>query len=363
MAWIAIMDRGCGQFDARGLDHPPETCATRVAPEVLLRRGTLMIEAQFSAQPHPQTLLSFRHGMPHSGGFSLRALPRGGVVLAQNLGQDLRHCTIEQRDDSRADRVRICYSWDCDIGQARMSLEHLDTGECLSVRMADPHPMPLANLKMVTLAPSLREIDGDVRYVAIADHIHPLGPMPGICATVPIATPEGPRPISQLRRGDQVLTACGKTAPVLQALRLTVPARGAFRPIRLRAPYYGLTEDIHLAPQERLILSGSDVEYLFGTESVLLPTQHLVDQTSAFRAKSATLVTYHHLLLPRHQAVMAAGCPIESLYIGRLRRKARDLRESVLNHCDPQTLPEHAKPVWPVLRPYEAITLARWRAA
>ncbi|MFU1477494.1 Hint domain-containing protein [Roseovarius sp. C7] len=363
MVWIALMEQSGGQFDPRGLGRPHIGDVGKMAPDHFLRRGTLMIEAQFSAQPHPQTLLSFRHAAPHSGGFSLRALPRGGVVLAQNLGRSLRHATIEQRDDTRSDQVRICYSWDCDAGQARLSLEHLDNGASFTVRMADPHPMPLADLQMASMAPSLREMDGDVSYVALADHIHPLGPMPGICASVPIETPEGPRPVSQLRRGDKVITACGKAAPVLHAVRLTVPARAAFRPIRLRAPYYGLSQDIHLAPQERLILSGSDVEYLFGSESVLLPARHLVDQTSAFHADCGPLVTYHHLLLPRHQAVMAAGGPIESLYIGRFRRKTRELSESILSHCNAQSLPEHARPIWPVLRPVEAVTLARWRAA
>jgi hypothetical protein len=74
-------------------------------------------------------------------------------------------------------------------------------------------------------------------------------------------------------------------------------------------------------------------------------------------------VTYHHLLLPGHEVVMAAGCPLESLYVGRLRRRPGAMARSVLATFDRSRLPEHAKPVWPVLKPFEAITLAMNRAA
>lgn len=187
--------------------------------------------------------------------------------------------------------------------------------------------------------------------------------MPALTAEVPIATPHGEVPAGQLRRGDTVLTSDGEVVPILRAIRQTVLARGTLCPVRLRAPYFGLTRDIAVAPHQRLVIGGSDVEYMFGTEAALMPARHLVNCASAHYVSGLDLVTYHGLLLPDHQAVLAAGCPVESLFIGHLRRDQLALAASALGPGDAARLPEHARPLWPVLRPFEARTLALHRAA
>jgi hypothetical protein len=75
------------------------------------------------------------------------------------------------------------------------------------------------------------------------------------------------------------------------------------------------------------------------------------------------MVSYHNLLLPGHEELDAAGTQTESLYVGRLRRKPDLIGCSLLGACDRARLPEHPRPLWPVLKPYEAITLAMNRAA
>jgi len=146
-------------------------------------------------------------------------------------------------------------------------------------------------------------------------------------------------------------------------IRRTVPAKGSFQPARLRAPYFGLARDITVAPQQRMVIDGSEVEYLFGRESVLIPAQHLVNGVSAITRDDMPLITYCQLLLPNHEAVLAAGCPLESLYIGRIRRHATRLTASMLSEFARHSLPEHVKSAYPVLKPFEAITLANQRAA
>jgi len=131
----------------------------------------------------------------------------------------------------------------------------------------------------------------------------------------------------------------------------------------LRAPYFGLRQDIMVAPEQRLVITGTDVEYLFGKEAVLVPVRHLADGTSVRTCEAPTVVTYTQLILPGHETIQAAGCPLESLYIGRIRRKPDALEASLLAGIDRNILPEHAKPVYPVLQPYEAISLAKQRAA
>lgn len=56
--------------------------------------------------------------------------------------------------------------------------------------------------------------------------------------------------------------------PILQRMTRTVPALGSFAPIRLRAPYFWLLQAVIAAPYQRLIIRGSDVEYMFGQEPI-----------------------------------------------------------------------------------------------
>jgi hypothetical protein len=111
------------------------------------------------------------------------------------------------------------------------------------------------------------------------------------------------------------------------------------------------------------VIGGSDVEYLFGQESVLVPARHLVNGFAARYEPTGSTITYTHLLLPAHETLSAAGSSFESLYIGRIRRKPDQLDLSLLSQFERNGLPEHGKPVFPILKSFEAITLIGQRAA
>ena len=64
-----------------------------------------------------------------------------------------------------------------------------------------------------------------------------------------------------------------------------------------------------------------------------------------------------------YEATIAAGTALESLFIGRLRRKPDRLAASLFSACDRARLPEHAQPVHPVLEPFQAAVLSQSRAA
>ena len=86
-------------------------------------------------------------------------------------------------------------------------------------------------------------------------------------------------------------------------------------------------------------------------------------QTVVTYPAAGTTVTYTQLLLPEHEAVIAAGTVAETLYVGRLRRRKDHLAASVLAGLDRHLLPEHGRPVHPVLGAFDAIVLAEQRAA
>lgn len=362
MGWIGISDQAGGRFALNGLDAP-QAAASPPDPNALLTRGTLMIETRLSSEGRPQTLLAFSRSHPWSGGLSIQALPGGGIVLIETQAGDVRHATLPYHADDRTDTLRLTYAWDAPARWGRLSLERPEMDRVHSIALPPPHPMPLADLRTLLTDPRQRQMDPDVIFVALSNRIEPIGPMPGLTANVPVCTPSGYMPAGQLKRGHLVDTDEGHIVPVLQTVARRVPAMGSFRPVRLRAPYFGLRRDITVSPQQRLVIRGSEVEYLFGCEAVLVPARHLVNGFSALYAETPDIVTYHHLLLPGHEEIIVAGTRTESLYIGRLRRNPDLLGASVLAGFDRARLPEHPRPIWPVLKPYEAITLAMNRAA
>lgn len=363
MTWIGFSDQTSGQFSANGLVAGATPEDLPKDDDRILPCGTFMLETRISAEHKPQTLFSFQRTHPWMAGFSLQALPGGGVVLIETQGGDTRHATLPYRADDRTDTLRLTYAWDAPAGWGRLFLERPEYDRIHSVALPPPHPMLLADMRTIMMDPRQRIMDPDVIFVALSSRVEPIGPLPGFTEQVPIRTPEDYVPVARIRRGDLVRGADGGAIPVLQAVTRSVPAMGSFRPVRLRAPYFGLRRDIVVSPQQRLVIRGSEVEYLFGSEAVLLPACHLVNGFSALHADSPPIVTYHHLLLPGHEEIVAAGSPTESLYIGRLRRNADLLAATALAGCDRSRLPEHPHPVWPVLKPYEAITLAMNRAA
>lgn len=366
MSWIALADREGGHFDARGL-------GTVGAPEAadlgnaLLSRGSLMIETRLSPEGRPQVLLRFRRAHPWPAQLSVQAIPGGSVALILAQGEDVFHTVLAHGADSRTDILRITWSWDAPARWGRLAIERPEGGRTVSVETPPPPPLMLEDVRVMTERAHLREVDPDMIYFAVSDAVEPLGPQPALTTQVPLATPEGYVPAGRLRRGDLVVThdvAEGRqSVPVLASLRRTVPARGAFQPVRLRAPYFGLRQDIVVAPEQRLLIEGSEVEYMFGTEAVLVPARHLVNGTAARWEDGHLLVQYCHLLLPRHEALIAAGTAVESLYVGRLRRRPDALEASLLSRIARSRLPEHPRPVHPVLSPFDAITLAQHRAA
>lgn len=329
----------------------------------MMPRGTLMLETRMSASGRPQVLFGFERSHPQARSLSVQAIPGGGVALIQSDGDEISHAVLRWSGSGRTDVVRLTFAWDVASGWGRFSLERPEEATVQSVDVPSPQPLSAFDLREVMLAKGAREVSKDLVFAALSTDIEPIGPSPTLALNTSVATPWGYQAIHKLRRGDLVTTQNSGAVPVLNRIERTVPALGSFRPIRLRAPYFGLLQDVIAAPDQRLIMRGTEVEYNFGKEAVLVPARHLLNGHAAQYEPSGSLVTYTQVLLPAHEEILAAGSPVESLYIGRLRRKADDLAASLLAGLDRSMLPEHGKPVHPVLRAFEAVTLVDQRAA
>jgi hypothetical protein len=130
-----------------------------------------------------------------------------------------------------------------------------------------------------------------------------------------IATPGAERPIESLREGDSVtLARGGGAARIREITRRTVlhPDRTT-APLRIAPGTFGPG-----APARPLLLSPEHAVHaeIDGVE-VLVPVWALENGTSIARLRPAA-VTYFHILLDRHEVLLAEGLACESLLEGSL---------------------------------------------
>ena len=357
MSWIAISGQGHAWV------CPERFGSNAEARNVLMPRGSIMIETRLSPDGRPQTLLSYERGFPWQGSISFRAVPGGGIVLVMVQGDDVFHTVLQHRHDARTDVVRVTFCWDSEARTGRIAVENPESDSAVVQETPAPPPMLLEDIFTLVRRPQLTEVDPDLVFFAVSDQIEPIGPMPSLVGQAPILTPMGYRPVNTLTCGDTVLTRDHGVVPILARVERQVPALGSFQPVRLRAPYFGLRHDLVVAPHQRLVIGGSEVEYIFGREQVLIPALSLVNGFAALYEEGVRLVRYHQLLLPGHEPVVSASAQLETLYVGRLRRRRDHVAQTLLARVPRNLMPEHARAGLKVLRPFEAITLAEARAA
>ncbi|MGV6850048.1 MAG: Hint domain-containing protein [Marinibacterium sp.] len=364
MSWVALVTQDGGWFLPRGLGAglaAPDLVATD--PQACLMRGTLMIETRLPPINKPAPLLVYDGPGPRPVHMSLQAMPGGGLTFFLDQNGNLKHGSINASDNGRADVLRVSYCWDVPAGWGRIVLDRPGEHVTQAIVLDRPDPLPVADLR--ALSHGRASLAAEVLFAAVSNWAEPIGPMPSLMTDTPICTPSGYRRAADIRPGDRVRTACGRDVNVLHRVERLVPAIGSFRPLTLRPPFFGLKQDIHVAPFQRALLGGSMVEYLFGTECVLAPAEQLGPSRAPQAALDGIppLLRYVQFILPRNEALLAAGMAIESLNIGRIRRKPGRLAASLLAGCDRALLPEHAQPRHRVLKPFETTVLAECRAA
>ncbi|MEH6738005.1 MAG: Hint domain-containing protein [Sulfitobacter sp.] len=364
MTWLALTDHTDRRLSLRGLGQEKRNAPILAdVPGQTLNRGSIVFETQVSEDSKPQVLFGYTTPHPKHRSLVFQAIPGGGVAMVHVQGDDIAHAAIAHKNAGRAEILRLTYAWDIKYNWGRLTLEQVGEGAVTSVAVENPLPLTLEDLRDLMLGRGQQDYAPDMVFAALSDQIEPIGVGPTLSPDTPVATPWGYRNVSTLKRGDTVYTAEGEIVPVLQTVSRTVPARGSFAPIRMRAPYFGLQDDIIIAPEQHVVIDGPEVEYLFSCEKVLTPARNLVNGFAARTEPSAHLTSYTQLILPNHETILAGGAPLESMYIGRMRRDTHQLASSVLFGVDRQDLPEHKAPSHKVLKWYEAIHLAKRRAA
>lgn len=345
-----------------GLTGAPSTAAVP-AEDALLTRGSLLFECIHEGPGEAQTIAAFASDAPWQSGFEISLDAQGTLHLTLVQGGNIQSHTLPCDLSEPADAMHVTYVWDAPSRRGTFSLYLPDQNKLFHIEIIAPLPLPINNARQMATNPKTCIIGPKVRFMAIADHQVPLGPMPSLAGHALLETLDGPKPICKLRPGQLIKTHDQDIAQIRWVGACELPARGRFAPMLMRAPYYGLDHDLMVSATQRIGLSGSEVEYLFGEEEVGVAARHLCDNSSALPVEGLKTLRYYQVLLDRHALITVSGAPLESFDAVSLLNDPSLLTHSVLGDMPNELRPHSTMPALPILRDYEALTLAQLRAA
>jgi len=134
-------------------------------------------------------------------------------------------------------------------------------------------------------------------------------PETGLLGSTRVATPNGLVAVEDLKSGDTVLDPVGNPVAVRHILK-TPTARTA---IRIRAPYFGLDQDLVAGPDHRIAVTSDIAEYLFGAETILVPVWALKDGRKAQHWEMAPRTDLFQVQLEHAAALSIGKCAVESM--------------------------------------------------
>jgi hypothetical protein len=343
--------------------HGTATAHASITPEIMIETGALVLEAPLPSDRRAATLLEVASLHPEPSLLRIQSIPGEGFSVLISSSASVFHALISHTLQSRTDSFRLTLNWDSTSGDGFLSIEHPGDDALFTRDLTRCIPMPGALILGALAEMRSADVAQNLSYIGFHQGPIHVGPSPTLDFHTPVLTPQGYRKIGAMKPGDTVISISGDIVPVLGVFKKTTPAFGSYAPVRLRAPYFGLQSDLVMAGTQRLIVGGSNVEYTFGCDEVLIPAQHLINGTAAIAQPAIGTVTYFQLLLPENEAFIASELNLESLFIGRLRRRKDIFQRTSLSALPRNLLPEHAASASQILRPYEAITLAAMRAA
>jgi Ca2+-binding RTX toxin-like protein len=138
-----------------------------------------------------------------------------------------------------------------------------------------------------------------------------------------ILTPAGERLIEDLRAGDLVETLDHGPQAIRWIGSSRRAAQGDLAPVLIRAGALGNARDLRVSPQHRMLVTGWQVNLLFGEDEVLVPAKALVNGTTILRDPGG-VVEYFHMLFDQHEVIWAEGAPSESFHPGQQGWNALD---------------------------------------
>ncbi len=146
---------------------------------------------------------------------------------------------------------------------------------------------------------------------------------------VQIDVPGGTRAAGDLKSGDKVVCEDGEFRPVVwigksHAGKTELACSPKLRPVRIVAGALGdgcPSHDLLVSRQHRIVVRSKIAQRMFGEAEVLVAAIKLTKLPGIFVDDTVDEVTYVHVLLERHEILVANGALAESLFSGPEARK------------------------------------------
>lgn len=284
--WIALSDR------------------TGIATAGSIGRG--LFAAEFRLPLDGAQILLDRRSADGSEVFSILHDTAAGLsILHRKGGQLARHLLPGPLPLDRA-TGRMVFAWDCALDRWRIEFGLVGPdGPQRGIDAQGRGVLAPEATMLADLCTGRAQRHAALLWFGVTAAALPVAqPWVGLKTVIPTA--QGPMLAEDLRTGDPVLTANGPV-PLLSARRHTVPARGSYQPVLLRAPWYGRS-DLLVSGEQLVQVEGPEAEYLFGEEQVLVPAGLLVDGQSALAEGRRAVVTGVTLDLGGAELVEVQGC-------------------------------------------------------
>ncbi len=139
-----------------------------------------------------------------------------------------------------------------------------------------------------------------------------------------VQTMNGPRPVETLRMGDMLKTYDGGCRALRAIFDRPVSADACegnpkLCPVKIAAGALGNglpLRDLRVSRQHRMLIRSVVAQRMFGESEVLIPAQALVGFPGITMERARKDLRYLHLLMDRHELVLAEGAPTETLLLG-----------------------------------------------
>ena len=171
-----------------------------------------------------------------------------------------------------------------------------------------------------------------------------------------IDTPAGPTPIEHLASGDQVMTLDSGTQRIQWIGHRTAPAIGNLAPVTFEPDTYGNDAPLTVSANHRILLASQLCDIYFDTPEVWVPAKALVNGRDV-RFTPRKTIAYYHILLQRHEVLIANSMAAESLLLGSETRRilGPEIRQAIADDSRNQALFERPmRPSRPILSYSEA---------
>lgn len=302
--WIALSDAGL--VDTTLLPatdpHPDQS------PGGLIKAGLFVMEL---ALPLQGAMVLLNHhsdqGWPRT--FAVFHDLAAGLVILHRQGKSVaRHLLPGPLPQGRG-TGRLSFRFDAPARSWELAFEVLgsDPPALIATTGRNPFPLHLSDLQQLCTAP---RPDGPVLWFGLSRDAAPPASAPWMGQRTPVETSLGPVSAGNLTPGSIIVTADHGPLPLLAKHKFTLPARGSFAPVLLRAPFFGQRQDLLVSADQLVAVSGPEAEYLFAEESVLMRAGDMVDGRTALTDQRRAVIDAIALDLGRPALIEADGCLI-----------------------------------------------------